>query len=111
MLRKSGVEAEVIQRVGEARGRNAIDLIRDGRIQLIINTPTAGQAPREDQIAIRARGGAVPRAGHHHDGGRDGRGAGAGGSRAGRLGVKSLQEYHQEMDDQQELSSLSSGIA
>jgi len=30
-----------------------VDLIRDGRIQLIVNTPTAGQEPREDQIAIR----------------------------------------------------------
>ncbi|NPV47899.1 MAG: carbamoyl-phosphate synthase large subunit [Armatimonadetes bacterium] len=53
VLRRSGVQSETIYRLGDRRGPNAVDLIREGRIQLIINTPTAGQAPREDQIAIR----------------------------------------------------------
>jgi len=99
VLRKSGVEAEVIQRVGDAHGRNAIDLIRDGRIQLIINTPTAGQAPREDQIAIRAEAvlyrvpvittmaGAMVAV------------LGLEAIRSGGLNVKSLQEYHREMQE------------
>ena len=54
VLRKVGVDAEVVYRVSDPRGRNVIDLIRDGRIQLIINTPVAGEEPREDQKAIRA---------------------------------------------------------
>jgi len=100
VLRKSGVEAEVIQRVGDAHGRNAIDLIRDGRIQLIINTPTAGQAPREDQIAIRAEAvlyrvpvittmaGAMVAV------------LGLEAVRSDGLNVKSLQEYHRDMTGQ-----------
>ena len=97
VLRKSGVEAEVIQRVGEAHGRNAIDLIRDGRIQLIINTPTAGQAPREDQIAIRSE--AVL---YHVPVITTMAGAmvavlGLEAVRSGGLNVKSLQEYHRAM--------------
>lgn len=100
VLRRSGVEAEVIQRVGDAQGLNAIDLIREGRIQLIINTPTAGQAPREDQIAIRAEAvlyhvpvittmcGAMVAV------------LGLEAIRSGVLQVKSLQEYHRAMRGQ-----------
>ena len=54
VLRRVRVDAEVVYRVSDPRGRDVIDLIRDGRIHLIINTPTAGQEPREDQKAIRA---------------------------------------------------------
>ncbi len=54
VLSRCGVKAEEISRLSDPSGdRNAIDLIRDGRIDLIINTPTAGQEPREDQLAIR----------------------------------------------------------
>jgi carbamoyl-phosphate synthase large subunit len=106
VLRKSGVEAEVIYRVGEARGSDAIDLIREGRIQLIINTPTAGQAPREDQIAIRRE--AVL---YHVPVITTMAGAmvavlGLESIRAGGLNVKSLQEYHAAMSDQPELFKL-----
>ncbi len=52
-LRKGGVDAEVIYRVSDPRGRNAIDLIHEGRIDLIINTPS-GAEPREDERRIRA---------------------------------------------------------
>jgi carbamoyl-phosphate synthase large subunit len=99
-LRKSGVEAEVIQRVGAGRGLNAIDLIHDGRMQLVINTPTAGQAPREDQIAIRRE--AVL---YHIPVITTMAGAmvavlGLEAMRGDGLGVKSLQEYHREMGDE-----------
>ncbi len=51
---RCGVQTEEISRLSDlSGGRNAIDLIRDGRINLIINTPTAGEEPREDQLAIR----------------------------------------------------------
>jgi carbamoyl-phosphate synthase large subunit len=94
VLRRSGVEAEVIYRLADARGRDAVDLIRDGRIQLIINTPTTGQEPREDQIAIRREAvlyhvpvittmaGAMAAV------------LGLEAVRAGGLDVRSLQEYH-----------------
>ena len=51
---RCGVKTEEISRLSDlSGGRNAVDLIRDGRISLIINTPTAGEEPREDQLAIR----------------------------------------------------------
>ena len=51
---RCGVKTEEISRLSDpSGGRNAVDLIRDGRINLIINTPTAGEEPREDQLAIR----------------------------------------------------------
>ncbi len=53
VLRRVGVDAEVVYRVSDPRGRNVIDLIREGRIDLIINTPR-GEEPREDQRRIRA---------------------------------------------------------
>ena len=102
VLRKGGVEADVIQRVGEGRGKNAIDLIRGGRMQLIINTPTAGQMQREDQIAIRAQ--AVL---YHVPVITTMAGAmvavlGLESIRGEGLGVKSLQEYHREMGEQKQ---------
>ncbi len=53
VLRRVGVEAEVVYRVSDPRGRNVIDLIHEGRIDLIVNTPR-GEEPREDQRRIRA---------------------------------------------------------
>lgn len=54
VLSRAGVKAEEISRLSDpGGGRNAVDWIRDGRINLVINTPTAGQEPREDQLAIR----------------------------------------------------------
>jgi carbamoyl-phosphate synthase large subunit len=97
VLRLSGVEAEIIYRLADPRGRNAIDLIRDGQIQFIINTPTTGQAPREDQIAIRSEAvlyhvpvittvaGAMAAA------------LGLEAMHAGQLSVQSLQEYHKSL--------------
>ena len=57
VLRRVGVDAEVVSRVSDPddHRRNVIDLIQDDRIQLVINTPTAGEEPREDQRAIRAQ--------------------------------------------------------
>jgi len=53
-LRRSGIEANEIDRLSGPSGRgNAIDLIRRGRIQLIINTPS-GAEPRADMQRIRA---------------------------------------------------------
>ena len=54
VLSRAGVKAEEISRLSApGGGRNAVDWIRDGRINLVIYTPTAVQEPREDQLAIR----------------------------------------------------------
>jgi carbamoyl-phosphate synthase large subunit len=51
-LRDHGVHAEVVGRVGEG-STDILDRIREGRIQLIINTPS-GKGPRSDELSIRA---------------------------------------------------------
>ncbi len=52
-LRRSGIRAEVVYRLGDMRGPNAIDLIENLRLDLIINTPS-GPKPRDDERRIRA---------------------------------------------------------
>ncbi len=52
-LRRSGMNAQVVFRLGDSRGPNAIDLIEDRRLDLIINTPS-GPQPRDDERRIRA---------------------------------------------------------
>lgn len=51
-LKKAGIEAQVIGKAYEARP-NVLDLIKDAKIQMIINTPS-GRIPREDEIKIRS---------------------------------------------------------
>jgi carbamoyl-phosphate synthase large subunit len=51
-LKENGVPAGVVHRVSEG-GTELLDHIREGRIQLIINTPT-GKGPRTDEVSIRA---------------------------------------------------------
>lgn len=50
-LAGAGVEARVVYRVSEGRP-NAVDLIKNGEISLVIYTP-AGRVPREDEVQIR----------------------------------------------------------
>ena len=52
VLRRNGIEAEKIFRVSDPRGRNAIDMIHDGQIDFIINTPR-GREEHADQVRIR----------------------------------------------------------
>jgi carbamoyl-phosphate synthase large subunit len=51
-LESNGIPAEVIRRVSEGTP-DLLDRIREGRIQLIINTPS-GKIPRTDEVSIRA---------------------------------------------------------
>ncbi len=51
-LKKYGIEAEEVPRVSQGRP-NLLDRIRDGKIQLIINTPS-GKIPRQDEVVIRS---------------------------------------------------------
>ncbi len=52
VLKKSGLTVEVLRRVSEGRP-NILDWIKDGRVHLIINTPS-GRVPRADEIVIRS---------------------------------------------------------
>jgi carbamoyl-phosphate synthase large subunit len=51
-LEKSGLEVGTIRKVNEGRP-NILDSIKDGHIDLIINTPS-GRLPREDEVKIRS---------------------------------------------------------
>jgi len=51
-LKKNGIKTGVIHKVYEERP-NILDYIKDGKIHLIINTPS-GRIPREDEVKIRS---------------------------------------------------------
>ena len=51
ILKSAGVKVESIHKISEGRP-NAVDLLKNNEIQLVINTPS-GQTPREDEIKIR----------------------------------------------------------
>ena len=51
ILESAGVKVESIHKISEGRP-NAVDLLKNNEIQLVINTPS-GQIPREDEIKIR----------------------------------------------------------
>jgi carbamoyl-phosphate synthase large subunit len=51
-LEKNGIEVKQLPKVAEGRP-NVLDLMKDGKIQMVINTPT-GRIPRQDEIKIRS---------------------------------------------------------
>ncbi|MGD0016948.1 MAG: ATP-grasp domain-containing protein, partial [Verrucomicrobiia bacterium] len=51
VLQEAGLEVQVLFRVQEGRP-NCLDLVKNGEVQLIINTP-AGKTPRGDEVKIR----------------------------------------------------------
>jgi carbamoyl-phosphate synthase large subunit len=51
-LKSNGIPAEVVRRVSEG-APDLLERIREGRIQLIVNTPS-GKGPRHDEMSIRA---------------------------------------------------------
>jgi len=52
VLEKSGIRVKVLPKIAEGRP-NVLDLIKDGKIQLVINTPS-GRIPRADEVKIRS---------------------------------------------------------
>ena len=50
-LKQNGIEAETVLKLGEGRP-NIVDLIKNGTINLVINTPS-GKESAQDQITIR----------------------------------------------------------
>ncbi|MBN1913604.1 MAG: carbamoyl-phosphate synthase large subunit [Candidatus Omnitrophica bacterium] len=51
-LEKSGVSVKILPKIAEGRP-NLLDLMKDGKIQLVINTPS-GRIPRQDEVKIRS---------------------------------------------------------
>ncbi len=51
MLKMNGIEVREIAKISEGRP-NVVDLMREGKVDLIINTPSS-RSPRKDEIAIR----------------------------------------------------------
>jgi carbamoyl-phosphate synthase large subunit len=52
-LDKNGIVVKVLPRIAEGRP-NVLDLMKDGKIQMVINTPS-GRIPRQDEIKIRSQ--------------------------------------------------------
>ncbi len=52
VLCAAGISAELVYRLSEGRP-NVLDLIKNGQMQFIINTPH-GKAPRQDEVSIRS---------------------------------------------------------
>jgi carbamoyl-phosphate synthase large subunit len=52
-LEKNGIPVVILPKVAEGRP-NVIDLMKDGKIQLVINTPS-GRIPRQDETKIRSQ--------------------------------------------------------
>ena len=51
-LKKNGICVKVLSKIAEG-SPNVLDLMKDGKIQLVINTPS-GRIPRQDEVKIRS---------------------------------------------------------
>jgi len=51
-LEKNGISIKILPKIAEGRP-NVLDLMKDGKIQLVINTPS-GRIPRQDEVKIRS---------------------------------------------------------
>jgi carbamoyl-phosphate synthase large subunit len=90
-LQKYGIQAETVHRVSEGKP-NILERIREGKIHLIINTPS-GKIPRQDEVVIRsmAVGFGIPVVTTLQ--GADAYTHAIRSLLAGEFGVKSIQEY------------------
>jgi carbamoyl-phosphate synthase large subunit len=52
-LGKNNIPAKVLPKINEGRP-NILDLMKDGKIQMVINTPS-GRIPRQDEVKIRSQ--------------------------------------------------------
>ena len=93
-LETNGIRVKILPKIAEGRP-NVLDLMKDGKIQLVINTPT-GRIPRQDEVKIRSQ---VILYGIPYTTTISGAQATVNGMEAllkKGLGVKSLQDYHKE---------------
>jgi carbamoyl-phosphate synthase large subunit len=99
-LAKNGITVKVLPKIAEGRP-NVLDLMKDGKIQLVINTPS-GRIPRQDEIKIRSQ---VVLYNIPYTTTISGAQATVNGIEAllkKDLGVRSLQEYHRKLKTQQD---------
>lgn len=52
-LRENGIEVETVYRISEHKSPNALDMMRQGKIDLIINTPTMNYSAKRDGYTMR----------------------------------------------------------
>jgi len=93
-LEKNGISVKILPKITEGRP-NVLDLMKDGKIQLVINTPS-GRIPRQDEVKIRSQ---VILYNIPYTTTISGAQATVGGIEAlvkKELDVKSLQEYHKK---------------
>ena len=97
-LEKNGIKVKVLPKIGEGQP-NILDLMKDGVVQLVINTPS-GRIPRQDEVKIRSQ---VILYGISYTTTISGAEATIKGIEAlekNELKVKALQEYHKKIKNQ-----------
>ena len=52
-LKENKIEVKILNKIAES-SPNVLDLMKEGKLQLVINTPT-GRIPRQDEVKIRSR--------------------------------------------------------
>jgi len=92
VLHENGIQAHVLHRLNEGRP-NVLDMIKNGEIHFIINTPSGAQ-PRKDEVTIRSTATANRVATMTTLRGARASAAAIRALRDRGLAVKSLQEYH-----------------
>jgi len=94
-LKKNDIKVKVLRKIAEGNP-NVIDLMKDGKVQMVINTPS-GRIPRQDEVQIRSQ---VIQHGIPYTTTISGAQATVNGIEALKkkgLGVKSLQEYNKQI--------------
>jgi carbamoyl-phosphate synthase large subunit len=92
VLQKAGLPVKRIYKIAEGRP-NALDLLKNRQIQLVINTP-AGQTPRADEVRIRTTAVYTGTPIMTTMSGARAAAIGIAALRKNGYGVKTLQEYH-----------------
>jgi carbamoyl-phosphate synthase large subunit len=92
VLENAGLKVQRIFKLQEGRP-NAIDLLKNKELQLVINTP-AGQAPRADEVKIRTTAVYTGTPIMTTLGGAKAAALGIAALKKAGYGVKTLQEYH-----------------
>src|SRR4029079_17917067 len=93
VLEKAGLKVQRISKLGEGRP-NAIDLLKNREIQLVINTPS-GQVPRADEVKIRTTAVYTNTPIMTTLSGAKAAALGIAAFKKGGYGVKTIQEYHE----------------
>ncbi len=107
ILQSAGIPVKVLPKIAEGRP-NILDLMKDGKIQLVINTPS-GRIPRQDEVKIRSL---VVSFGIPYTTTISGAQATVSGIRAllkKEISVRSLQEYHRDKNTSEKAHAGAAG--